>query len=261
MRDLQRGQRLLLHQQNRCPRLGERPNVPGQKLGRPLGRQPGCGLVEQEHFRPAHQRPPHCDHFPLTPGELGRSPTHERTQRRKQASDLVYPGTEFRPRHTVAADLQVLPHGERVEYVVVLRHIAEAKPRQAAGALVRDIGAAEHDLAGPDPEQPGDRLEQRALARAVGADDRDDLTGADLGAHPAHDGGPAVAAHHVLQRQHDRRAVLPGGVSRRGRHSAPPGVSADLAWSRWQSPRPAPSRSPTPTAARPARVRAPPAAW
>ena len=129
---------------------------------------PDVGSSSKSTFGRAHQRPPHCDHLPLTAGELGRSPAHQRTQRRKQAGDLVYPGTDLRPRHTVAADLQVLPHGERFEHVVALRHITEAKPRQAAGALVRDVGAAEHDPAGPDPEQPGDRLEQRALARAVG---------------------------------------------------------------------------------------------
>ena len=43
------------------------------------------------------------------------------------------------------------------------------------GRHVGDVLAVEDDLAGADLAQPGERLQRRGLARAVGADQRGDL--------------------------------------------------------------------------------------
>src|SRR5262249_21386495 len=42
-----------------------------------------------------------------------------------------------------------------------------------------NVGVAKPDRAAPRPQQPGDHLQERRLAGAVGADDRDDLARAD----------------------------------------------------------------------------------
>ncbi len=64
-------------------------------------------------------------------------------------------------------------HGERFENVALLRHPADA----AMGALFRtqrgDIGAIERDLAAEIMRDADHRIDQRGLAHAVAAKERD----------------------------------------------------------------------------------------
>ena len=51
------------------------------------------------------------------------------------------------------------------------------------GGQLRDVAAIEDDLAASRTRLPADRHHQRGLARAVGADQRDDLTLIDIEIH------------------------------------------------------------------------------
>ena len=104
----------------------------------------------------------------------------------------------------------------RREDVVGLRHEADALGDQVVGPLVGDVLALERHRAGADLHQAEQRLEQRRLAGAVGADDADQLVllavevGAVEDVHPGQ-----VAGDQVVGAQHGALGRLQ--VRRRGR--------------------------------------------
>src|SRR5207253_9547261 len=55
------------------------------------------------------------------------------------------------------------------------RHMADAEPDNLVRRAAHDAAAFELDAAGVWLQQAGNGLEQRGLARAIGADQRDDL--------------------------------------------------------------------------------------
>ena len=85
-----------------------------------------------------------------------------------------------RPAAQPAGQPQVLAHGQRREHALAAGHLDDA----AGGDLVRrgvgDVAPVEDDRAAVGLDQPGDGLEQRRLAGAVGAEQGDDLALADL---------------------------------------------------------------------------------
>ena len=82
---------------------------------------------------------------------------------------------------------------ERPVDVLGLRDVGDA-PRLAPGGRPEDL-----DPARPRGEQPGHQLEQRALAGAVGADDREQAAGLDGDRDVLERGPLAVARGHVAQ--------------------------------------------------------------
>ena len=128
------------------------------------------------------------------------------------------------PAHLVEADEAVILKlliAEALEHDVLLQRVAEYKPvlvpvggdvrharvRTAADALVRDLPAAEPDVAARDAVKPRDTLDQLRLPVAVDARDADNLTRAHVKADVIHRrflvqaGGDGQAAH-----LEDRRA-------------------------------------------------------
>ena len=121
---------------------------------------------------------------------------------------IVLPGQQ------VAAHLKVLPDAERREDVVHLRHVAHPGSGYLLRGEVGDVPVAEQDPAGRDPHDPHQALEQGALARAVGADDRDDLAGLRL-----NESRPGSPDRRRSQRSRSRRESArraPGYQHRRG---------------------------------------------
>src|ERR1700719_502185 len=96
--------------------------------------------------------------------------------------------------------------------VVEQRQLAERardleRARQPAPAhdmrrLARDLGAGEDDRAAARPQRAGDQVEDRALARAVGADEPEDLALPHLARHLVDRHEAAEALRQSLDREH-----------------------------------------------------------
>jgi hypothetical protein len=110
-------------------------------------------------------------------------------------------------------DLQVLQHRQIGEDAPPLGDVDDSGPDPLRGRQAGDVLAVEADLDLGPHEDAGDRPEQRRLARAVGAEDGDDLALADLDCDGVEDFDRAVAA--------------PGDPGfEAGRHRAPASASA-----------------------------------
>src|SRR6267143_1171734 len=70
---------------------------------------------------------------------------------------------------------QVLQHRHAVERARDLEAAGDAAPRALVGRQARDLLAAEHDRAGLVAQRAGDAVDERGLARAVGADEAEAL--------------------------------------------------------------------------------------
>ena len=75
---------------------------------------------------------------------------------------------------------QVLEHGQVLEELERLERSRHPGVRPAVRGQAPDARVAEHDLSSVDPREAGDRVDRGGLARAVGADQADDLTRPDL---------------------------------------------------------------------------------
>src|SRR6185312_9302332 len=80
----------------------------------------------------------------------------------------------------LAADFQILFHGEIGEDPPLLRHITKARTHDLVRRRARDIPALEHDAAAALLDETHDRAKCRRLAGAVAAEQRHDLAFADL---------------------------------------------------------------------------------
>ena len=106
------------------------------------------------------------------------------------------------------------------------RHLLEGAGDAVAGAVVaREVGhvaPAQPHLATRGRERPRDDVEQRALARAVGPDEADQLALADGEAHVVERGEPAELLGdpvHLEDGSH-RSAAVTGALARRSRRAA-----------------------------------------
>ena len=80
----------------------------------------------------------------------------------------------------VDGDAQIVLHRHAGEQPAAFGHDRDAVGHHAVRLRAADRTAVEAHHLGRDAQQPHDRFEQRRLAGAVGADQRDDLAGGDL---------------------------------------------------------------------------------
>ena len=157
----------------------------------------GQRLVQQQHLRVAREGSRQRDPLPLSPGELGGA-------RGGEVADAE--ALEVGVRLVTARELDVLANGQVREERVVLEE-------EADGALVyRSVDPARRvepglpaDLDPPFPwtHEPGDRAQDRRLARAGGADQGDRPV--DLQRQPEVE-GPKRNQDLVEERGHERRS-------------------------------------------------------
>src|SRR5579875_236602 len=175
-----------------------------------LRRQAGRRLVEDQQLGVGHQRARDRQLLALAAAELARAAVAQRPQ--------VWEALEHR-RHGLAAgpaaepvapDLQVLDHRQRREHVPRLRDVADPARRPPLLVPAADVIPVEPDPAAQQRQLPDDGLDQRALARAVGADDQLD---------------PRLV-HAEVDAAQDRGAPVSGkdaaGVQKRLRQGMPP---------------------------------------
>src|SRR2546421_1816219 len=158
--------------------------------------QPARGLVGQEQLRPAAERARQLD--PLERAE--REPRgwmirdgleiQEREELARRGADGLLlpadPGQAQRVREEIAArpavdaDHDVLEHRQRREEREVLERAADAELRDAMRRQRQERATLEEDGAAIRRVEPRETVEERGLARAVGADEPDDLAHVDV---------------------------------------------------------------------------------
>ncbi len=95
--------------------------------------------------------------------------------------------------------IQVLEHREVGEDAPALGHVGDAETHDPLGRAAVDAHAVEPDLARARRREARDRAQRRALARAVGADEGDDVALLDLHRDALERGDLVVVNVHVVE--------------------------------------------------------------
>ena len=183
------------------------PDLPAQHVDLVVVEARGR-LVEQQQLGAAGERAGELDALAhregQPPGGQARMglEVHERDQllgalgdaallglRLRQAQRV---GEEARRGAAVAADLDVVEHRHAVEQRHVLEGAADADARDGMARLAEDGAALEQDVAVVGHVEARQAVEERGLARAVGADQAGDLAG-------RHVEGDAVQRHDAAE--------------------------------------------------------------
>src|ERR1700694_3549526 len=233
------------------------------QLGLLLRRESGRRLVEQQQLRVRGQRPGDLEAALLAVGKVARVvfgvplQPHEAQQLHRALADvLLLPTLERRLEDRVPqlgvhprmlADEDVLDHRHVIEEAAVLECSRDPELGHAVRPRAGHVLAIEDDAAHRRREQAGDAVEQRRLARSVGADQRKDLVSLDVErdvvdrGEPKEALGQAVDAQdHGLAHEVDASKTLWSDV---------PFVSS--AWRSWLGKRPCGRNNMVPTRMRP----------
>ena len=172
--------------------------------------QPAGDLVEQQKLRLDRQRPRQLQPLALQQGQRPR----------RYIGFVIKSG---RPEHVAAApvtlalgrapaedgaDQKVLEHAHVGERMRDLIRAADTPPRAAMRRHHGHIGAVEQDAAAARRDVAGDQVEQRGLAGAVGADDRERLAAFDGKVHRVHGLERPVRLGHSGELEEDRHGQL-----------------------------------------------------
>ena len=198
-------------------------------------------LVEEQELRPAHER--HADLEPLlhAVAELAREvvrPVREAEAGKRVLHVAVQPalgaGADERPHRVLGlrCEQQVVVHRELRQHGGDLELEAEPEPRTVRGHHAGNLPLPEADAALLREVGPRNRLQERALARAVGSDQTMKGAGPDRDVDPVErpEGPERLAdALHLKQGGHGRPPAPPAGrrrgrrcrSARAGRRSAP----------------------------------------
>ena len=172
------------------------------------------GLVEQQHPHVARQRARHRDHLLLAAGEIIRRAVEPLANAREIFVDAL-----AGPVHAVAglalqpAEFEILLDAHAGEQAAALRHIADAEPRDSAptNCPISSL-SAELDRSVRGRRDADQRLEQRRLAGAVAAQQRDDLVLVQREVDVVEDVALAVERIDIVDRQ--QRVDAGGGLAR-----------------------------------------------
>ncbi len=180
MADLQGLEHVLLHQEHGDPLA--RDALHGlEDLGDQLGHDPQGGLVQHEQFGPAHEPPGDRHLLLLAAGKCAGALVGARLDPGEQPQDRLQAfGDLLLGFHGVGPQQQVVLHRQAREKPPPLRHQSDLFLDDVVGRLAGDHLVVQADLALRRLEQAQDGFEQRGLAGAVGADQRNDLTAFDL---------------------------------------------------------------------------------
>ncbi|MDT4866654.1 hypothetical protein FQZ97_1015200 [compost metagenome] len=119
----------------------------------------------------------------------------------------------------MAAELDVVEHGHAAEQRDVLEAARQAQRGAFRRGQARDVLALEQHAALRGLVEAGDRVEQRCLARAVGADHRGDRAGRHAETHVGQRLDAAERERQRIHPQHGcgwRGEVVPYGLVRHG---------------------------------------------
>ena len=203
---------VLLDQQDRRP-LGAQAREQLEDLIDDDRREPERGLVEQEQRRPRHERPADREHLLLAARERAAVLAQPLAQDREEAQHVLVGGVEVgaiaRDR---TAEPQVVGHREPREHAPPLGRERDPAAHDRLGRELVDRLALEPHLPARDRHEADDRVQQARLARAVGAQQGDDLALLDVQRHVLHGHDGAVADDEVVDGEdvHARRPQRSG---------------------------------------------------
>ena len=149
-----------------------------------LLRQPGHRLVEEEELRLGGEGAPELHTLLDTVGTIGHATLAHRLQV-EELDDFLAPAPvtnllaaqaqrrrqEVLSKVEMPSDHEVVEDGHVVEETEVLERPRDAEPRHRVGRPAEERFAAKADRPRCRMVDPADAVEQRRLARAVGADD------------------------------------------------------------------------------------------
>ncbi len=221
---------------------GRPQQVPDQMPG--LRVQPGRRLVQEQQFRPAHQRHGQAQPLHLTTGE----PAHRRRGGRPEPQHVQQPVRVVRVGRAPGDQPQHLPGPGGGVRSAGLQH--DADPGAQRPAVPPRVEAQHADLAGRRPGEPLAHLDGAGLAGPVGAEQGEQFGPAELEGEPIDGGHAAVAADQVpnLEGGHagcrwsPGQAIEPVGARRTRPRPATPSARGRRAR------RPSPGRRPPPPA-------------
>ena len=212
------GQRLgyiLFGQQHRRAARHDRSNAL-QHLVDQLGCEPQRRFIEQQESRAPHERASDRQHLLLTAGELPAERRAALGEHRKQLKGVVHERRAAAGR-TGDRHLQILAHGQAGKHPPPLGTVAEPEMGASFRTHVRQRLAGEADAARGRSEESHDRLEQRRLAGAVRANQRNRFAGVHRDSDIAERRDRVVAYVQPL----DAEEALHAGVAGRA-HAASP---------------------------------------
>ena len=183
------------------------------------GRETERHLVDQQHLRPCHERPPDGDLLLLAAGQPSREICVALAQPRQQCQDPLEVGVDLPVGAQVCAHAEVVFDGERGEEPAALRHLHDACAHDAVRFEPGEFHVAETRAAAGGGDQGANRRQQCRFACSVGADEGHDLAGLDAHRDIPQHLRVAVARAEILDRKRleDRR---------RARHAGPGGGAA-----------------------------------
>ncbi|MGY4377548.1 hypothetical protein ACVWZ3_005187 [Bradyrhizobium sp. i1.3.6] len=146
------------------------------------GASPSEGSSSSSRRGAAHQGAADCQHLLLAAGQRSAALGVALLQAREQREHALQRGLAFGVGASggVRPHLEVFRHAHAREDAAAFRRLRDAQMGDLVGRNVGDVSAFVQDLAGAGARLAEDRHHQRRLAGAVGADQRDDLAGADL---------------------------------------------------------------------------------
>ena len=191
--DGKRRLRVLLHEQDGRAR-GVQLADDVEDLLDQNGREAHGRLVEHEKLGLAHERAAHREHLLLAAGECAGDLTAALLQTREALVNVRDTRLDGGIGLRVRAHLQILLHGHLLEDVASLGDLRQTVLNDLVRRDALEVMALKEDAAHLGVQQAGDRVQNGGFARAVRADERDDLALVDLKGN-ALDGVDAAVVH------------------------------------------------------------------
>src|SRR5260370_42401677 len=183
------GQRYILFDQQHGDIFAvEHVNNP-QDFGHHPGHQSLCWLIQQDDFRLEHHRARNGEHLLLATGERAAGLVAALGQYREVAVDFFQQLRLSSLAHTVAIEPRAEIFGDRqqTKYPPIFGNIADPQPRQPVCRQMGDRPTLEQHPALARMDEPHDRLQGRALADSVAAEQAHYLACSDFERYPVQD--------------------------------------------------------------------------
>ena len=199
--DRERDVHALLHQHHGHA-IARHPLHNRQQLADDHRCQPERQLVDQQNLRPHDEAHGEGQHLLLAAGQVCRRGVESFAEDRECLEGL---GDRCLDAGRVApvgpsGQFEVLLHGQRTEHALAAGHLHDAERGDLVRWGVRDVPPVEHDRAAVGLDHTADRLQQRRLPGAVGAEQGDDLALLEFEVDVAQHGSLAVAGLDTARR-------------------------------------------------------------
>ena len=134
-------------------------------------------FVDEQHFGPGDECHAEGHHLLLAARQVGRrcvEPIAEDGEQLEHLGSRLGHAVGIAPTGPTG-EVEILRHREAAEHTLATGHLAHAQRGDLVGRRVGDVATVEHHGATVGLDHPADRLQQRALAGTVGAEQGDDL--------------------------------------------------------------------------------------